>query len=94
MRYEKWHLKKTELREEKLEDIQARLQLSLRKSLKQLSLEKCVFLGSACKTTKLIHFHPYKVTVVHQLEPTDPPSGFVICCCMFMTDLLIDICSS
>jgi hypothetical protein len=43
MRYEKWHLKKTALREEKLEGIQARLQLSLRKSLKQLS-QKNVYL--------------------------------------------------
>jgi hypothetical protein len=32
-----------------------------------------VSVGSVSKATKLIKFHLYTVTIVHELEPTDVP---------------------
>jgi hypothetical protein len=54
--------------EEKIQDIQARLQVSPRKSLRRLAQETGVSLGSALTATKLIKFRPYKITVVHELK--------------------------
>jgi hypothetical protein len=52
-------IKKTVLTDEKLEDIPARLQISPRTSLRRLSQETCVSVGSASKVTKLIKFRSY-----------------------------------
>jgi hypothetical protein len=51
--------------EEKVRDIEARLQISPRKSLTRLAQKTGVSLGSASTATKLIKFRPYKITVVH-----------------------------
>jgi hypothetical protein len=51
---------------EDIRDIEARLQISPRKSLRRLAQETGVSLGSAFTATKLIKYRPYKVTVVHE----------------------------
>jgi hypothetical protein len=56
------------LTEEKVRDIEERLQISPRKSLRRLAQETGFSLGSAFTATKLIKFRPYKITVVHELS--------------------------
>jgi hypothetical protein len=63
--------KRTVLTEAKVQDIEARLQISPRKSLRHLAQETGVSLGSARTATKLIKLRPYKVTVVHELKQPD-----------------------
>jgi hypothetical protein len=65
------------LTEEKVQDIQAQLQVSPRKSLTRLAQETGVSLGSAFTATKLIKFRPYKITVVHD-GIMDPQLLFMI----------------
>jgi hypothetical protein len=67
------HGKKTVLTDQKLEDIRARLEISPRKSLRRLSQETDVSVGSASKATKLIKFRPHRVRVVHAFKPVDAP---------------------
>ncbi|PNF37420.1 hypothetical protein B7P43_G16027 [Cryptotermes secundus] len=71
--------KRTVLTEEKVKDIQARLQISPRKSLRRLAQETGVSLGSARTATKLIKFRPYKVTVVHELKEPDHAARIRFC---------------
>jgi hypothetical protein len=52
-------------------DIEARPQISLRKSLRRLAQETGVSLGSPFIATKLIKFRPYKIRVVHELKQQD-----------------------
>jgi predicted transcriptional regulator with HTH domain len=65
--------KKRVLTYEKLEDILARLQIIPLKSLRRLSQETGVPVGSNTKAAKLIKFRPYRVGVVHELKITDAP---------------------
>jgi hypothetical protein len=64
--------KQTVLTEETLDDTGARLETSLRKSVKQLAQETGVSITSARRATKLLKLHPYKTTVVHALNEHDP----------------------
>jgi hypothetical protein len=61
---------------EELEDIWVWLRTSPRKSLRHLSQERGVSVGSFFKATKLVKFHPYKVRVVHELKTVDVPKAF------------------
>jgi hypothetical protein len=53
------------LTEEELHDIGHRRDNSPRKTLRRLAQQADVSVGSAWKETKLLHIHPYKITVVH-----------------------------
>jgi hypothetical protein len=59
------------LTEEKLDDISRRLENSPRKSLRLLALQSGVSMGSASTATKLLHIHPYEITVVPEIKPVD-----------------------
>jgi hypothetical protein len=59
------------LTEEKLMDIQARLQLSPRKSRRRLAQETDVAYTTACRATKLLGFRPYRIQEVHRIKHTD-----------------------
>jgi S-adenosylmethionine synthetase len=59
--------KRIVLTEEKVRDIEARLQTNPRKSLGRLAKETGVSVGYAFRATKLFKFRPYKITVVHEL---------------------------
>jgi hypothetical protein len=86
------HRKKTMLTDEKLEDIRARLEISPRKSLRRLSQETDVSVGSASTAVRLIKFRPYKVRFVHELKPVDAPQRIRFCNWMLknMHDGLVD----
>jgi hypothetical protein len=71
--------KKTVLTDENLEDIRARLEISPRKSLRRLSQQIGVSVGSASRATKLIKFRLYRVRVVHELKPVDTPQRIRFC---------------
>jgi transposase len=73
------HHKKTVLTDEKLEDIWAWLEIRPLKSLRRLSQETGVSIGSASKATKLIKFRPYRVRVLHDLKPADAPQRIWFC---------------
>jgi hypothetical protein len=62
--------KRNVLTEEKLTDIQARLQLSPRKSLRRLSQETDVAYTTARRATKLLGFRPYRILEVHRIKHT------------------------
>lgn len=62
----------TVLTEEVVNDVQQRLEVSPRKSLRTLSAQTGLSYGScqkACK--KSLHLHPYKISVLQQLLPPD-----------------------
>jgi hypothetical protein len=62
----------TALTEEKVTDIQASITVSPRKSLRRLSQQSGVSLGSEYTAVrKKLHLFPYKVRVVQELEPND-----------------------
>jgi S-adenosylmethionine synthetase len=63
--------KKILLTEEKVRDIEARLQTNPRKSIGRLAKETGVSLGYAFRATNLFKFRPYKITVVHELTQQD-----------------------
>jgi hypothetical protein len=63
--------KRSVLTEEKLTDIQARLQLSPRKSLRRLAQETNVAYTAAHRATKLLGFWPYRIQEVHRIKHTD-----------------------
>jgi hypothetical protein len=78
----KWHItgsvldKKKErkwsvLTEEKLTDIQARMQLSPWKSFRRLAQEIDVAYTTARRATKLFSFRPYLIQEVHRIKHTD-----------------------
>jgi hypothetical protein len=78
----KWHItgsvldkkkerKRSVLTEEKLTDIQTRLQLSPRKSLRRLAQETEVAFTTARRATKLLGFQPYRIQEVHRIKHTD-----------------------
>jgi hypothetical protein len=54
------------LTDENVRDIEARLQFSPPKSLRRLAQETGVSLESAFTATKLMKYHPYKITVVYE----------------------------
>ncbi|KAJ4436212.1 hypothetical protein ANN_18842 [Periplaneta americana] len=62
------------LTEEKLDEVGARLEDSPRKSLRRRRLAQEVNISktSAFVATKLLKLKPYRVTVVHALQPQDP----------------------
>jgi hypothetical protein len=53
--------KRSVLTEEKLTDIQARLQLSPRKSLRRLAQDADIAYTTARRTTKIFGFRPYRI---------------------------------
>jgi hypothetical protein len=63
--------KRIVLTEEKLMDIQARLQLSPRKSLRRLAQETDVAYTAARRATTLLGFRPYRIKKVHRIKQTD-----------------------
>ncbi|KAJ3659405.1 hypothetical protein Zmor_011095 [Zophobas morio] len=64
--------RKTVLTEEVTEDIQHRLEQSPNKSIRKLSAQTGLSVGSCHKALhKVLHMHPYKVSVVHELLPPD-----------------------
>jgi hypothetical protein len=64
---------------EKLDDIGARLEHKLRKSLKHLAKETGVSASSARAATQLLKLRPYKTTVIHALQPRDLGSKVHFC---------------
>jgi hypothetical protein len=60
--------KRIVLTDEMVRDIEARLQISPRKSLRRLAQETGFSLGFALTAIKLVKFRPYKITVVHELK--------------------------
>jgi hypothetical protein len=52
-------------------DIQARLQLSPRKSLRRLAKETNVAYTTARRATKPLGFWPYRIQDVHRIKHTD-----------------------
>lgn len=70
----------TVLTREVVDDIQQRLEQSPQKSLRKLSAQTGVSYGSCHKTAKkVLHLHPYKVTVVQQLHPLDYGKRVMYC---------------
>jgi hypothetical protein len=90
--YKICYRKKTVLTYEKLEDFLTRLQIRPRKSLRRLSQETGVSVGSDFKAAKLIKFRPYGVGVVHEFEPIDASQRSRFCNWMMknMYDGLVD----
>jgi hypothetical protein len=71
--------KRRVLTEEKLDDIEARLEYAPRKLLKRLAEETGV--SKYCKgtATQLLKLRPYKTTVINALQPRDPASRVHFC---------------
>jgi hypothetical protein len=65
------------LSEEKLDKVRPRLQHTPHKSLRHHAQE--ISKLSAAKETKLLKLQPYKVTVVHALQPCDLASRINFC---------------
>lgn len=70
---------KTVLTEDTLEDMQARLQVSPRKSSRRLAQECGISKTSVLRGLKSLKFYPYKVSVVHRLKDTDWPARVNFC---------------
>ncbi|MCL2869073.1 MAG: hypothetical protein FWF27_06540, partial [Candidatus Bathyarchaeota archaeon] len=68
----KRHYAKRALTEEKLEDMRARIEVSLRKSSRGLAEECSMSKRSVLRGLKMLKFFPYKVSVAHRLNDTDP----------------------
>jgi hypothetical protein len=68
-----------------------------RKSLKHLAEATGVSMPTARTTTQLLKLRLYKTTVIHALQPRDPPSRVHFCSCfillIFFFLLLISIAS-
>jgi hypothetical protein len=67
------------LTEETLDDIGAKLEISPRKSLKQLVQETGVSRTSAQRATKLLKLQPYKTTVIHSSKEHDAVARINFC---------------
>lgn len=67
------------LTEEKLDEVGARLEHTPQKSLRRLAQEVNISKSAAFVATKLLKLKPYKVTVVHALQPQDPVSRVNYC---------------
>jgi hypothetical protein len=80
------------LTEEKLTDIQVRLQLSPRKSLRRLAQETDVAYTTARRATKLLSFCPYRIQEVHRIKHTDFNLRIKFCSCLLCNvhDIMID----
>jgi hypothetical protein len=59
------------LTEDNVRDIRTQLEIIPCKSLRSLAQETDILLGSAFTGTGIIHFHPYKITVVLELKQPD-----------------------
>jgi hypothetical protein len=59
------------LTERKLDDISHQLEYSFQKPMLRLAQQSSVSVGSAWTATKLLHIHPYKITVVPEIKPVD-----------------------
>jgi hypothetical protein len=66
------------LAEEKFDDIGARLEHTPRKSLERLAQETRVSKSSA-RRTQLTKLRPYKIIVIHALQPRDTASSVHFC---------------
>jgi hypothetical protein len=75
------------LTEEKLDDIGARLEHTLRKSLKCLDQETGVSKYSTRMAAELLKLRACKSTVIHALKPYDPASR-VHCCTWFIQSVI------
>jgi hypothetical protein len=64
---------------EKLDDIRARLEHTLRKSMKCLARETGVSKSNARMATQLLNLRSYKTTVIHPLQLHDPASRIPFC---------------
>jgi transposase len=62
---------KTVLTTEVVQDIDATLTRSPHKSLRRLGQEKNVSVGSAHAVRKMLKLYPYRMQVVHELNPSD-----------------------
>jgi hypothetical protein len=71
--------KRSVLTEEKLMDIQARLQLSPRKSLRRLAQETDVAYTTARRATKLLWFRAYRIQEVPRIKHTDDNLRITFC---------------
>ncbi|KAJ4430323.1 hypothetical protein ANN_22536 [Periplaneta americana] len=67
------------LRKEKLDAVGAQLEHSPRKSLRRLAQEVNISKTSAFVATKLLKLKPFRITVVHALQPEDPVSRVNYC---------------
>ena len=75
----KRNVKRRVLTEQKLEEIEERLENSPQKSLRRLAQETDISEASAWKATKLLKLKPYKVTVGQELLPRDIQSRVSFC---------------
>jgi hypothetical protein len=75
------------LTEEKLDDIGARLEHTLRKSLKRLAQESGVSKFSARTAAQLLKLRPYRTTVIHVLQLRDS-AGSVCFCSWFLQSVI------
>jgi hypothetical protein len=64
---------------EKLQDIGARYKHTPRKSPKSLAQETGVSQSSARTAAQLLKLRPYKITVIHALQPRDPANRVHFC---------------
>jgi hypothetical protein len=64
---------------EKLHDTGARFEHTPRKSLKCLAQEPGTSKSSARMVTQLLKLRPYKITIIHALQPCDPSSWVHFC---------------
>jgi hypothetical protein len=67
------------LAEEKIDDIEARVEHTPGKSLKCLAQEIGVSKSCARRATQLLMLRPYKTTVIHALQPLDRASMVYFC---------------
>ena len=67
----KKRIRKRVLTEEKLDEIGERLEHTPTKSLRRLGQEARISKSSAWRATKMLKLKPYKVTIVHELQPRD-----------------------
>jgi hypothetical protein len=75
------------LTEERLDDIGARLEHTLRKLLKRLAQETGLSKSSARRATQLLKLRPNKTAVIHALQPHDP-TGRVHFCSWFLQSVI------
>jgi hypothetical protein len=69
----------TVLNNDTLEDVRLSLLQSPSKSLRKLSQQMNMSLGSAHKAVHLLHLRTYRIHAMHELQPTDHAAGLRYC---------------
>jgi hypothetical protein len=79
--------KRRGLTEGKIDDIGARLEHTPRKSQKRLDQETRLSKSNARTATQLLKLRPYKITVIHYLQPRDPAIRIQFCIWFLQSDI-------